>query len=263
DLYDNAFALLALATARGVLGGDTLDPHIEQLLAALDTHMARRTAGGYQEFRPAPGYRLQNPHMHLFESLLALFAATRNTALRARIGTLGKFIERSFFNNEEACINEFAAATEAAQSGWFEPGHSMEWVWLLGWRSRLLGEPYPEFGRRVYHRALETLDADGRAVMSVTVAGGARDPSRRLWSQTETLKAHLCMMEQSRGAVADEAAARATHCAAGILGEWLEPAVAGGWLDHFGADGRLLARNMPASSGYHLYCAIAELGRLA
>lgn len=263
DLYDNAFALLALATARDVLGSDTIDPHVGDLLRALDEHIARRKSGGYAEYLPAPSFRLQNPHMHLFEAMLAVYAVNPGAEMRDRIETLHSFIDDKFFDRTHDCVSEYGDPVEPSQAGFFEPGHSMEWVWLLGWHARLFDEPYPAFGRALYARALETLDDSGRAMMKVSHSGEALDPSRRLWSQTETLKAHLCMAETGSNDAAADALERAAACSNGVFEEWLHPAIPGGWLDHFDERGALLSRQMPASSGYHVYCAIAELARLA
>lgn len=260
ELYDNAFALLALASARGV-ASDDVDRHIDALFEALDTEL-RHDDGGYTELLPPPPWRLQNPHMHLFESLLALYELSGDAAVRERVTTLYDFAADTFFNEREACVDEFAGAVDDGRRGYFEPGHSVEWVWLLGRYARLLDRPFPDFGRRLYDRALASLDDAGRAMMGVMHSGEPRDASRRLWSQTETLKAHLTIMEQSDGETAARAADRAAGAAQGMLDEWLGPAAPGGWLDHFDEDGRLRAKDMPASSGYHVYSAVAEILRL-
>ena len=36
----------------------------------------------------------------------------------------------------------------------------------------------------------------------------------------------------------------------------------GGWIDHFAADGAVIAKDMPASTGYHVVLALAELIRV-
>ena len=38
--------------------------------------------------------------------------------------------------------------------------------------------------------------------------------------------------------------------------------VDGGWIDHYGADGEVIASDMPASTGYHVVLAFAELIRV-
>ncbi len=70
-LYDQAFALLALASAQEVLGPA---PHIVeqglQLRSRLKERMSR-AGGGFDSAIPERVPLLSNPHMHLFEAALA------------------------------------------------------------------------------------------------------------------------------------------------------------------------------------------------
>src|SRR6266436_226552 len=70
DLYDHAFVLLAFSAAAEVVGAD----RVRADAVALVDHIAARFAhpdGGYRDSIPPTQLRLQNPHMHLFEALLA------------------------------------------------------------------------------------------------------------------------------------------------------------------------------------------------
>ena len=98
--------------------------------------------------------------------------------------------------------------------------------------------------------------------MCLTVDHRPVDASCRLWSQNEALKAHLCMFELGPPELAEEALARAAECAESISGRWLDSACAGGFNDHYDASGKMIASDMPASMGYHLYLSIAELLRV-
>jgi mannose-6-phosphate isomerase len=84
-----------------------------------------------------------------------------------------------------------------------------------------------------------------------------------LWSQTETLKGHLCIAELGYRQHRVNAIAAAANCASDIHDHWLDAPVRGGWLDQFDEKGEVIATGMPASTGYHLYLAIAELTRVA
>ncbi|MCA8902573.1 MAG: AGE family epimerase/isomerase, partial [Hyphomonas sp.] len=65
DLYDNAFALFALAAAMGSgVEVNNLAPHGNALVTHLDTLM-HAPDGGYAETLPPGPKRHQNPHMHL------------------------------------------------------------------------------------------------------------------------------------------------------------------------------------------------------
>ncbi|MCC2113967.1 MAG: hypothetical protein KDJ16_18170, partial [Hyphomicrobiales bacterium] len=44
--------------------------------------------------------------------------------------------------------------------------------------------------------------------------------------------------------------------------KFLAPAVSGGWIDRYAANGARAVEFMPASSLYHLFCAYSQLDRL-
>ena len=296
DLYDNAFCLLALAHSRKALGASVADAAIGRLLQSLDQRLAGPNGEGYREFfpspalqernapsskaadsrtaAPSPGLRRQNPHMHLFESLLALYGQTGSGAVRQRAESLLNFISRRFFDLQGNFVREVAPSPEDS----FEPGHSMEWVWLLGHRARLFGVELHRFALPLYQRAWAAAPVAGRtplrlpcsrapaaAPLPETPPGnrGSSDPSCRLWAQAETLKAHLCMVEHGPPEMAATAAQCAAQCAEAIGERWLSGTCPGGWVDHLDAHGRRIAGTMPASTGYHLYLAISELSRVA
>ena len=257
DLYDIAFCLFALAHARPVLGHG-LDSEIKDILWLLEREMAE-PAGGCRETLPASDVRLQNPHMHLLEAAMTIYERSEGRIGGALLDTLYRFCIDWFFEADEGWVKERTDADGTALEAAFEPGHSFEWVWLLGWHARLTGQPAPAFQRRLYERALASLDRSGRAPMKAGLDGGAIDPTCRLWSQTEALKAHLEM-----AALANEALDAVLETCEKIKRDWLDPAeLRGGWLDHFNADGRLIATAMPAGNGYHLISAITELKRTA
>lgn len=262
DLYDNAFCVLALAACRQVLDPALTESAWRQLLASLDEHMAVDAGQGFHEFLPPPDTRRQNPHMHLFESLLLLYEATGDDSVRERAERLFAFIEERFFDQSQNVVSEHVDAQRTAVAT-YEPGHSMEWVWLLGYRARLFNTDLHPFAVSLYEHFLAAGMPEGRTPMALTTANAPQDMTRRLWSQTESLKAHLCMLELGPGEGRAAAAARAHAAADAIASDWLTNTVDGGWRDRFDEHGRAVADNMPASTGYHLYLAISELARLA
>ena len=262
DLYDTAFVLFALAEAASGPGpaGEAL-ASANAVLGALD-RLARDTAhGGYAEALPAPALRLQNPHMHLLEACLSLYRAERNADHLARASEIIQLFETRFTAGEGGLLGETFARDWSARAGEaadiVEPGHQFEWVWLLHTWSRLANKPLPDAAARLYSFGLSTLDEAGRACQEVTRHGAAHDASRRTWPQTEALKAHLAMYGQ-RGD--DRFAAAACRSFDVLMDEFLTED--GGWIDHFAADGSVLAKDMPASTGYHVVLAFAELIRV-
>jgi mannose-6-phosphate isomerase len=261
DLYNTAFALMALAQSRKVLKGRFKDGHLSQLLDALDRHMAHEQGNGYREFLPAHSIRLQNPHMHLFESFLLLYKITGNPGLRNRAESLLNFMRDTFFDDAAGVVKEKVNPALEMNSGQYEPGHSMEWVWLLGWRSRLFDVPLDPFAVKLYTQTVGAGIPEGQTPMVLTVDHQAVDPSCRLWSQTESLRAHLAMAELGPSELSAPALERAVICARAIFDDWLKPAVPGGWLDHFDANGELIAADMPASMCYHVWGLVLEMRR--
>ncbi len=132
-----------------------------------------------------------------------------------------------------------------------EPGHQMEWVWLLREHARLRGADHSAPMARLYDFATAhgTDPATGLLHDVVGRDGAVRDGGTRLWPQTEAVRAHLVMGRPDRAEAA----------LAALTTRFLHPAPAGMWHDHFDADGRLRSDKVPASSLYHLFTAHAEL----
>ncbi|MEL6868759.1 MAG: AGE family epimerase/isomerase [Pseudomonadota bacterium] len=259
DLYDTAFCLLAVATCHGIADNVLVEQGLSRLLSGLDTTMSVGSDNGFAEMLPRPEHRHQNPHMHLFESLLAVYEKQPTPELLEHIDRLFEFIDRMFFDKEQHIVHERVMPDGTRFETTFEPGHSLEWVWLLGRYAELTARPVSPFAAQLYQHYLNANIAEAHTPMKLSVTHEAVDSSMRLWSQTECLKAHLRMFELGDS----QAAARAVQCAQEMKSRWLDTAYAGGWNDHYDADWQLIATNMPASSGYHLYTAIAELDRVA
>ncbi len=267
SLYDTAFALLALAEASRPLGKDRVAGEIAAVYSALDRQVAHRD-GGYYEDGSRSGDRLQNPHMHLFESLLAIGAAgfdddgnvveQFNHGPASRASQLLAFIESRFFDDQLGIVQERRPG-DRREPQTFEPGHSFEWTWLLSWWSLRQGRSAGPFADQLFAGASRTLDRQGFACMEAGVDGVKTDASCRLWAQAEVLKAQLCRAMAAGGAARDEHLSHAVTCCQGMYTSWLEPAAAGGWFDHFSDSGDLLAKDMPASTGYHLFGALRFL----
>jgi mannose/cellobiose epimerase-like protein (N-acyl-D-glucosamine 2-epimerase family) len=263
DLYDTAFCLMALAQSRDIIGYAFADEHIGLVLGSVDKELRLEAANGYRESLPEPLSRLQNPHMHFFESLLLILEKTRNTDILERAEELYEFINRLFFDRDARLIREAITVEGSDVSSGYDPGHSMEWVWLMGYRSRLCGCELPDFAYDLYERACEANVRYGNTRMRLSTDDHLVDSTVRLWSQTETLKGHLCIAELGRAQNSVSAIDAAAKCASDIHDYWLDAPVRGGWLDQSDEKGELVATGMPASTGYHLYLAIAELARVA
>ncbi len=263
DLYDTAFVLYGLARAMTDEAAVGLArPAIARILTALDEQARDGVHGGYAESLPPPDRRLQNPHMHLLEACLALHGAEPEAGHLERAAEITTLFETRFTAGAGGLLGEVFARDwgppENPAEDLIEPGHQFEWVWLLHRAARDGRSPVSDAAGRLYAFACRTCDEAGRAPMTVTREGAPADTSRRTWGQTEALKAHLAIFEAGDSA---RAAAAACQIFDVLMEEFLTGD--GGWIDHFAADGSILATDMPASTGYHVVLAFAELMRVA
>lgn len=120
---------------------------------------------------------------------------TRDTAARERAEALLDFVRLTFFDHRNNIVQERVSSEAGTMENHYEPGHSMEWVWLLGWRSRLFDIPLDPFASWLYELYCSAGIPEGRTPMGLTADQNPVDPTCRLWSQTESLKAHLTIVE--------------------------------------------------------------------
>jgi mannose/cellobiose epimerase-like protein (N-acyl-D-glucosamine 2-epimerase family) len=260
--YDQAFALLAAGWLYRITGEDACIGWAHRTLRFMDEHLADRAHAGYADSVGA-ATRCQNPHMHLFEALIVLFEATGNESFLARADVLHDMFRAHFFDRDIGALREFF------DEGWrpaangrgdlIDPGHQFEWVWLLRQYRRYRPGASEEiehlfaFGRR------HGIDPkDGLVMDEVTAAGQVQRGTKRLWPQTEHLKALVVRAETDNTATLAEI----ERVAGLILRHYLVWDV-GTWRDQMDADGAPIAAPAPASSFYHLFLAFTEAVRAA
>lgn len=247
-LYEQAFAVLALATALRCAARPELAESIAVVRRSLDDR--RHAAGGFLESGSHP--HQANAHMHLLEAALACEEAGVGgwTDVADEIAELAltRFIEggvlREFFDAGWSALS--------GDAGLVEPGHQFEWAWLLERWGRARGRADArDTARALFATGRRGVDPRrGVAVNALWNDLSVRDASARLWPQTEHLKAALILGET-------EAALEA----AGGLARYLETPTRGLWWDIMTPDGGFMAGPAPGSSFYHVVGAILELGR--
>jgi mannose-6-phosphate isomerase len=264
DLYAHAFALLGLASYHRVSGDNGVLDLADATLDYLD-QAAGVLAGGYLDaVGPRAATRRQNPHMHLFEALVALYEATSRARYLARAAELfGLFVSR-FFEPQSGSLREYLDANLAplpdAAGRAREPGHHYEWIWLLRQFQRHCSRNVDPWCSALYaHADRYGWDPQGFIIDEVDAAGAPIRQSRRSWPHTEGLKANIVEAEAGRPGCEE----RAVRCASRLWETFLARPVAGGWIDHIDANGEPLVKFMPASTLYHLVCALAEAERAA
>jgi len=285
DLYDHAFVLLAFAAAAEVVGADRTRTDA----VALVDHIAARfdhPAGGYRDSIPPPPYppsaptlpspagggglgwaqgegrdgvRRQNPHMHLFEALLAANDAFgRERFFDCASGLAALFVSRFFQAKEGAlpeCFDEALAPRREAGRFVTEPGHHYEWIWLLHRyeaAAAAMGAPAAPELQLAAASLFEFAERYGVNPSNGLVANGlwsdgtVSDGGFRLWPQTERLKA-VARRRPDRLPEALKA-----------LERHLASVRAGLWIERMDSTGRLIAEPAPATSLYHLTAAFTD-----
>lgn len=249
-IYDQAFALFSLAQAFASLPGrDDLKATARTLVAALDTR--RLPAGGYREADPKHPIQ-SNPHMHLLEACLAWAeqddAPVWNALADEIVGlALAKFIDAG------GALHEFFTEDWRFEPGVdgriVEPGHQFEWAWLLARWARLRGrDDAHRAALRLFEVGKSGVDRRGVATQQLLDDGSVHDDVARLWPQTERIKAALILGDREEAARGIEG-----------LNLYLNTPIRGLWWDKLKPDGAFIDEPAPASSFYHIICAIAEL----
>ena len=261
DLYAHAFVLLAVASYVQATGNLEALAVAHETIAFLERYMAAPLGGGYLEtLPPREGPRRQNPHMHLFEAMLALWECSGDHRFLERSGQLFDLFVTRFFQDGQGVLLEYFDSALKPLSGagaTVEPGHHFEWCWLLRRYEKASGDSrVGSIVERLYeHAGRAGFGADGLLVDEVRPDGVVAKASRRLWPMTEAIKSDLA--EALRGRMgAMERAAASTQA---LHRRFLEPAPEGGWVDRLDPDGTPLGDFMPATSLYHLAGAIDEL----
>jgi mannose/cellobiose epimerase-like protein (N-acyl-D-glucosamine 2-epimerase family) len=259
DTYDHAFVLLALAAVYQLSRDAQVGDEIKSLVAFLDTGL-RSPHGGFLEGIPATLPRRQNPHMHLFEAMIATFDATGDPVYQNRAGDLfGLFIANLYDSRRHVLSEYFEEDWSRIEPVSVEPGHQAEWVWLLKGFERITGCPTGRHRSQLLVSALRYRDdATGCLFDEGDADGNIRRFTRRLWPQTEIAKAFVAQAEAGEDGAADEALKALDR----LYQHYLRHPVLGGWYDQFDRDNRSLVDFIPASSLYHIVCAIAEAERV-
>ena len=259
DTYDHAFVLLALSTAYQLNNDAQIRGEIESLLAFLDTEL-RSPHGGFVEGIPATLPRRQNPQMHLFEAMIAAFDATGDLVYQNRAGELFSLFIANLYDQKRQVLGEyFEDDWSKIEPVCVEPGHQAEWVWLLKGFERITNCPTGRHRAGLLASALRYRDdATGCLLDEGNADGSVRKFSRRLWPQTEIAKAWLAQLESGEQGAADEARDALVR----LYRHYLRHPVQGGWYDQFDRENRSLVDSIPASSFYHVLCAVAEAERV-
>lgn len=264
DLYDHAFTLFAFAWHHKATGDAASRDWMHRTLDYIETHLRVIDGEGFWHELPPKGWRQQNPHMHLTEACLAAFEATGE----ARFSTLAKEIvgvfTRRFFDLESRTLAEYFTDDLARAPGddgrIIEPGHQLEWAWILNSCRKQLGlQVAPQI--RALAAFAETHGVDPVTKITFNAIhddGTPIDRASRTWPNTERIKAAIALYELD-----GVDPAPVIESSAGILVDrYLSRTLPGTWIDVVNANGRPVPGNAPASTFYHVFLAFAEVLRI-
>ncbi len=259
DTYAQAFVILAGAWRYIAFKDKQALEIAKQVLAGLDSNV-KADNGGWLEGMPAQLPRRQNPHMHMFEALLSLYDASGDQQYLLRTEEIFQLFLTTFYDESTGVVIEFFGqdwSRATHNGGPVEPGHMMEWSWLLGGYAKRGGQGVGNIASRLYSQAtaLGQHTNLGLLVDNINIATGVTSHTLRSWPQTEFIKAGLVQA----AVLGDmEYARQAAEVTQRLMDTYLNVPQRGGWADTLDLDGKIIPGFMEASTFYHLFCAAAE-----
>lgn len=261
-LYDQAFALMSMATLFGV-APDRIDLRAaaEALEAQIRAHMGHAQGG----FRETGEHSFQaNAQMHLLEAALAWSEVDGDPRWPKLAQEVVDLALAKFIDPQGGFLREFFDAEWRPAAGddgrLVEPGHQFEWAWLMQrWARRSGSEAAHSAALKLFACGLRGVDESRLAAVDELHDDlSVRSARARLWPQTEYIKAALILAEDLPPAQAQPYLASAVQGAAGLW-RYLETEIPGLWRDKLRADGGFEIEPAPASSLYHIVGAIVAL----
>lgn len=264
DLYDHAFALFAFAWRHRATKDAVSHAWMHRTLDFVETHMRHPGGLGFWHELPPKGWRQQNPHMHLTEACLAAHEATGEVRFAEAARRLVELFRAKLFDLNTGTLAEYFNDDWSRAPGEdgriVEPGHLMEWCWILNQARKQLGMDVGAEIRAAarFAEAYGVDPATGMTYNSVRDDGAPLDKGSRSWPNCERIKAAIALWELD-----GVDPAPVIDAAAGVLlHRYLAREPAGVWMDVFDAEGRAAARTVPASTLYHVFLAFAEVLRI-
>lgn len=271
DLYDHAFALFGLSYVAETL--KSAENAADDALGCLEAMISgwKHPIAGFEEAIPPIVPLRSNPHMHLFEAFITWLEnplVKNSDRWLSCLNEIGDLCLSAFISNENGSLREYFnhdwSVMRDNSLAPVEPGHQFEWAWLLTRWGKMAGRKDALIAAR---RLVEIGEKGVDESLSLARNGldfrlNPLDRAFRLWPQTERIKAWLMMAETAITPEDRENAYAKVADAASGLKRFFSDVLPGLWVDRFDENGNVVEEPAPASSLYHIVCAIEEMHRL-
>jgi mannose-6-phosphate isomerase len=261
DTYAQAFLLLASSWRYRAFNDPQSLECLEKTTEFLNTFL-KADNEGWVEGTPKDLPRRQNPHMHLFEAFLAAYEATSDLKYMNLADDIFSIFKNKFFDESTHALLEFFDQNwlpDTKKGDLVEPGHMMEWCWLIHLYERLSIKNVSDYAEKLYQAGIKlgTSYITGLIINEVHIKGRKTNTSSRLWPQTEYIKANIARAEKGFNDAEDAAAEMIDK----LFSYFLDVPTIGGWHDERDFSNNLISNSMPASTFYHIMSAAAEVHR--
>lgn len=269
DFYDHAFALLAYASTFAVRPHDkSLEDKaliIREKLLTTYKHPVR----GFEESNPRTLPLKTNPHMHMFEASLAWIEAGGDGVWKEIAGEIAQLCLDKFLHPENGSLREYFDGDwnplEGEMGRIIEPGHQFEWAWLLvRWAAISGDDKFIAPAKRLVQIAEDfgTDHARNATIFELWDDFSVKDSKARLWAQTERMKAYVALQSVAASPEEKAACVETLIRAAEGLELYFDVPLTGLYRDKMNPDGSFVEEPAPASTLYHIICAIDEMDRV-
>lgn len=267
-LYAHAFVMLACSSYYQATRDTVALKRAEETLEFICRHFSARN-GGFVTALDAnlcdlKEPRLQNPHMHLFESSMMLYECTFDRRYLAICDDLLSLLLDVFFDRATETLTEYfddAWMPDGVRGNIVEPGHHFEWVWLINrWlrmgmdttlvsRKRELILVADKLLRWATERGIDK--EHGGVFDEVSRGGHVLKDTKRIWPITEALKGiHFASVDDST---------RLSQGLSRILFAHYLRSYPGRWSEVLSRDLKPLMVHHPATTIYHIVMLAREL----
>ncbi len=258
DLYNHAFFFLAYAGLYQLNKDPGYSTKAENLYQLLETHF-KSEFGGWLEGDYQAKCRRQNPHMHLFESFMLWYQVSDNSIWLERAKAIFELFTAHFYDEKNGVLLEFFednwAPHHSKRGAVIEPGHMLEWVWLLDWYSELSGENVDRYLEPLFSNALTLgMSSSGLLYKEISLYGEMVDAKKRCWAMTELVKACLVMVKRGNQAYLE----MAEKGLGDLMFFYTSAKVDGLYVDEIDEYDQISIDKAPASSLYH-FVTLAEV----